>query len=215
MGFLTHRRSAAALCVVALGLFASSCSLGEGTGFVHSDRLQAKECTDHPYDLRPTFFGSNPFLGTQTIRLQHGEDIEENSDGVLILVDDTAYIRAHLGEALPVMMPPGVTPPGVPIVAQSDPAKVHMTLYLHNTCHGLNIALYAVSGTITFDKIFSGNRTEDKAEERLSEAHFDVMVADPRDQPPGGGAVDPDKMSHLVGEFRFFFERGQPAQPFP
>jgi len=65
---------------------------------------------------------------------------------------------------------------------------------------------------ILFNHIFDGKPDESDANERLSEGCFDVYLADPRDialpqAPPCRG--------HLRGNFRFFFERGRPAQPFP
>jgi hypothetical protein len=72
-----------------------------------------------------------------------------------------------------------------------------------------------VTSTITFAHIFNGNPEEPVAAERLSEATFDVYLADPRDGCPGGVGAPPRCRGHLTGSFRFYFERGRPAQPFP
>jgi hypothetical protein len=77
------------------------------------------------------------------------------------------------------------------------------------------VTLYATEGTITFDALFSGDLNEDEAEEKRSEGTFEVTLGDPRDAPPGGGAIPPGRSSRLTGSFRFYFQRGQPAQPFP
>jgi len=37
-----------------------ACSVGEGEGWVRSDRLVIEDCWDGPFDLQPTFFGANP-----------------------------------------------------------------------------------------------------------------------------------------------------------
>jgi hypothetical protein len=44
-----------------------------------------------------------------------------------------------------------------------------------------------------------------------------VMMGDPRDAPPGAPptAIPEDRLSAVRGSFRFYFERGQPGQPFP
>jgi len=199
----------------ALALALASCSVGEGQGEVTSDRLLAAGCLDGPYRLKPTFFATSPYRKTQTIRLQRTDELIDNADGVQILVNDTDLVRSKLGQPLKVGLPPGVQPPGVPIPEDPDPPAVQLSLYLHETCHGQNITLHAVQGTITFQNLFSGDLTEDAADDRLSEATFEVEVADPREQPPQGGEVPPEKRSRLKGWFRFFFERGQPAQPFP
>jgi hypothetical protein len=198
-----------------LALLGSSCSVGKGEGSVSSSLLQAPACFYGPYEMRPTFFASNPYRETQTLRIQRKDDLVENSDGVQILVSDTERVRSKLGQPLRVGLPPEVTPPGVPIVPDPDPPLVQLTLYLHDTCHGQNVALHAIDGTITFQQLFDGDRNEERAENKLSEADFSVNVGDPRDQPAAGGPIPQDKLSPLQGHFSFYFERGQPAQPFP
>lgn len=214
----TLSRCARALAFVStttLGVLFSSCATNEGTGWVRSDHLRAPGCYDGPFDLKPDFFASNPYRNSQTIRIQRGDDIVEYSDGISILVDDTARVRAKLGEGLRVGLPPEVTPPGVPITPDPDPPIVHLTLYLNHSCSGQLLALHGVEGSMTFEHLFSGDRNEEDSGDRLSEGRFDVKIGDPRDQPAGGGAIPEAKLSRLQGQFRFFFERGQPAQPFP
>lgn len=68
---------------------------------------------------------------------------------------------------------------------------------------------------ITFTHLFSGNPEESDADERLTEASFDVYLADPRDACPGVSGPPPPCRGHLTGSFKFYFQRGRPAQPFP
>lgn len=206
------KRAVVAAAVLAL---LAACSVGEGTGEVHSDELIAPPCFQGPYDLKPSFFASNPYRDTQTIRIQRGDDLTENSDGVEILVDSTSKARSMLGQPMQVGLPVGVAPPGVPIKANPDPPTVHLTLYLHSSCHTADIALEAVSGTVTFAHLFDGDPNESHAADKLIQGSFDVMVGDPHDEPPGGGAIPDSEQSHLTGDFRFYFQRGQPGQPFP
>lgn len=205
-------RRAAAVGLVGL---AACSTLDEGEGEARSDWLRAGRCFEGPYDLNPTFFASNPFQNTQLIRLQRTNDLTENADGVMLLVDDVARVRASLGTPLRVGLPPEVTPPGTPVVADPDPPVVHLALYLQETCHRENITLYATEGTVTFDALFTGDLNEKEAEEKRIEGRFEVRLGDPRDAPPGGGAVPAERQSQLTGSFRFYFQRGQPAQPFP
>jgi len=72
-----------------------------------------------------------------------------------------------------------------------------------------------VTSTITFAHIFNGDPEEPSALERLTEATFDVYLADPRDVCPGGVGSPPRCRGHLTGNFKFYFQRGRPAQPFP
>jgi hypothetical protein len=71
------------------------------------------------------------------------------------------------------------------------------------------------TSTIVFSSLFDGNPAETNAQQRLSDAQFDLYFADPREVCPGGLGPPPRCRGHLTGYFRFYFENGQPAQPFP
>jgi hypothetical protein len=190
---------------------------------VTSDALIARDCWDSTYDMQPDFFAAVPYRSTLQIRVQRGTDIQEVSDGLAILVDDVEIIRnERLGQTLEVALPVGVEPPGSPDPAP-DPVPagtaplVHMALYLQQSCHNQNTVLYAVSGEITFNALFSGDPNEKDAAEKYTDATFDVQIGDPRDAELGAppDAIPPALQSRVTGYFRFYFERGQPGQPFP
>jgi len=199
------------------------CSLGQGEGEVKSDALVARDCWFDAYDLRPDFFAAVPYRETLNIRVQRGTDLQEVSDGLAVLVEDVNTIRDPdkllLETPLTVTLSPGVLPPGATFPASPPPGQpaVHLALYLQRSCHNENIILYAVDGTITFHSLFSGDPNEAEAAEKYTDAEFDVLMGDPRDAPVGGPATDiPDeRKSRVTGFFRFYFERGQPGQPFP
>jgi hypothetical protein len=194
-------------------LAVSGCSLGEGDGVVRSEKLSVEGCWAGQFSLVPDFFAAVPYRNTLNIRVQHGGDLEEVSDGMTILVDDIARVEANLGTPLRLGQPASVTPPGVPVVHDPDPPIVHATLYLHRSCHAQNSALYSVGGSIVFHAIFNGDPNETDADKKLTYAEFsDITMADPRDMAPDGTIRNP---SHVAGWFKFYFQRGQPAQPFP
>jgi hypothetical protein len=221
--------------VVAIALLLApalaGCSLGKGEGRVHSDKLVAKDCWSDAYDLEPDFFAAVPFRETLQIRVQRGNDLQAVSDGLDVLVDDVTTVRnSYLGKPLSVRLPVGVAPPGTPVGKSpappaDEPALVHMSLSLERSCHNQNIVLQAISGTITFAHMFSGDPDEKNAAEKLTETEdvgglggFDVMLVDPRDIPAPGDTVEQipeENQTHLNGSFSFYFERGQPGQPFP
>lgn len=153
--------------------------------------------------------------------------------------DDADHL---LGKPLCVALPPGVAPPGTPIGAEVDAGAaaggggsggagggagapfvecdkplVHMSLYLQRSCHNQNVVLYAVAGSITFQHLFSGDPNEDTGAEKFTQAEFDIEVGDPRDVALGEPveALPADRRSRVTGFFSFYFERGQPGQPFP
>jgi hypothetical protein len=199
--------------------FCTACSLGEGEGEINSDKLYVGGCWNGQFQLGPDFFAALPYRETAlSIRVQHGGDTEEVSDGAIILVDDVKQVRqqiaANPNATFQVGLPPNVVPPGEPVVPNPNPPLVHLTLYLHRSCHAQNSALYATSGTITFHALFNGNLNETEASEKFTFAEFsDIVVGDPRDKMPGSTTITHE--SHLRGDFKFYFQRGQPAQPFP
>jgi hypothetical protein len=69
--------------------------------------------------------------------------------------------------------------------------------------------------TISFHALFDGDPTEVSAAQRLNQGTFDVYLADPREICPGGLGPPPPCRGMLHGDFKFYFERGRPAQPFP
>jgi hypothetical protein len=68
---------------------------------------------------------------------------------------------------------------------------------------------------INFQSLFDGNPDEPDAQKRLTQATFEFFLADPREICPGGLGPPPRCRGDLKGNFKFYFERGQPAQPFP
>jgi len=204
------RRAACLLFGLALA-GATGCTVGEGEGEVTSKRLYVKGCWNGSFDLDPDFFAANPYREEALmIRVQRGDNNQEASDGLTVIVKDLAAVP--LDTPIPVGLPNGVSPPGQPVKGLPDPL-VSLSLYLHATCHEQNSATYSVDGTILFRSIFSGNPNEENAEKRLTDAEFEVKFADPRELVD---ADDPAKVTSDVvrGWFRFYFQRGQPAQPF-
>ena len=71
------------------------------------------------------------------------------------------------------------------------------------------------SSWINFQSLFDGNPDESNAQQRLTNATFEFFLADPREICPGGLGPPPRCRGDIKGNFKFYFERGQPAQPFP
>jgi len=68
--------------------------------------------------------------------------------------------------------------------------------------------LDAVSGTITFTSMLSGDPYSSDTNSKRIAGHFEnVVVQDPRNATTTYGTIS--------GDFRFFFQVGAPAQPFP
>lgn len=189
----------------------AGCTVGEGSGWVRAtENLYIQDCWNGPFDLGPDFFAANPYRDQLWIRVQRGDNHEEMSDGLVIVVNGISDVRANLGTPVKVGLPRGVSPPGVPVVEQEDPPMVSLSLYLHNSCHAQNATVHSISGEITFTSLFNGVVNESRAEDRLTQASFSAVFADPRLDRVG----DSEFASVVEGAFEFYFERGQPAQPF-
>jgi hypothetical protein len=197
------------------GALAVGCTTGEGSGWVHSDKLYVEKCWNGQFDLGPDFFGAVPYEDQSLfIRVQRGDNYQEVADGLLVLVNQLQDIRNHkIGTDISVGLPVGVTPPGVPLKLNPNPAPVSLTLYLHETCHGQTADVYSIGGTINFSSLFSGDLNEHDADARLTEASFSAQFADPRKARPDGTYAD-GLVSVVTGHISFYFQRGQPAQPF-
>jgi hypothetical protein len=113
----------------------------------------------------------------------------------------------------------GVHPPGSVVEPPqwALDSLVHASLYLERSCHIQNSTLYAVDGTMTFRAMFDGDPSETNAADKLIDADFDIQVGDISDAPAGAyaGDVPPGMQSRITGCFRFYYQEGQPAQPFP
>lgn len=207
-------RGPATLC---LALFASGCAvLGQGEGQVHSDDLVASECWTGPFDLNPDFFAAVPFRDTLQIRVQRGSDLQELSDGLQVLIRELAQIReVDIGKPVEVGLAPQLLGAIAPGIEHGPAPRVSMSLGLQYSCPKQNVVLYALSGSITFSSLFSGNPNELVGSDKLTSAEFDVLMADPRDAIPGTVDVPASKTSRVSGNFEFHFQRGQPGQPFP
>jgi hypothetical protein len=199
------------------------CSVGQGEGSVTSDELFVDGCWDGAFDLRPNFFGANPFQDTLTIRVQRGEREIQVSDGFTILIYDVPGIRGSgLDVRLPLGLPVGVSPLGFPLPAVPNPPAASLSLYLNSSCAGHNAVLSSVTGWVQFTKLFSGDLNEESSEDRITDGEFQATVVDPHlavpsmDEEGNPTYTYPDDVkSELHGTFNFVFHRGTPAQPFP
>jgi hypothetical protein len=191
----------------------AGCTVGEGRGDVTSERLYLQGCWNGPFDLKPDFFAANPYRQEALlIRVQRGDNNQEASDGVTVIVNDLDKVKERLGVPIPVGLPPGVVPPGQPPRGGEAPL-VSLSIYLHQTCHEQNSATYSVEGDITFTSIFSGDPNEKDSQRRLTEASFVARFADPRELLGASNSAELTSDA-VTGNFSFFFQRGQPAQPF-
>jgi hypothetical protein len=205
-------RVASGLAAIALTF---GCAVGEGSGNVTSDRLYIDGCWNGPFELDPDFFAANPFRQEALIvRVQRGDNTPEMSDGIYVVINDLQDIRENsLNTDIPLGIPQGIIVSGSSFDPKEGDAKVSIALYLHNTCHNQNGTVYSIGGTINFTSLFSGDINESDADERLTTAEFTADFADPREL-TGDPEVDAEVISRVTGNFNFFFQRGQPAQPF-
>ena len=170
------------------------CSVGVGEGSV-AGVVSAPECdlNGEAYDLDPSFFSAALVEETLEIRIQRGSDLERFSDGIVIVVFDTNELYA--------------TSLGVPIQL-GEGAPVRMSFYLHGTCpldrDDVPVSYDARSGSITFRSTYAPDSDDDV---EIAGRFDNVELTDLSD--PGA------RYAIMSGEFRFFYNRGRPAQRFP
>lgn len=145
-------RAIAALGVAALcATSAPACSQGDGDGRV-TGTLNVPSCWTGNFELAPDFFAANPYREGLQIKIQAGSDFQSFSDGLSILLYDITTVRpdpakglpGRYGEPLDASLPPEVTPPGMPVKPDPNPAPVTLTLYLQRSCRTQNVTLHAV-----------------------------------------------------------------------
>lgn len=190
-------RSAARRVVVGIALLLaaplSSCAAGEGEGEV-TGAVFVPECgiDNTAWELRPNFFVQDPWENTAVIRVQHGSNYQDLSNGLVISVRDVDAVRASFGS---------------PIDLAAEDAPVTVTLTLDGTCRPArrdpSVLLVARAGTITFDALYDP-RTDDGRE---TSGTIDGLVMDDGEEPAS--------TAELSGYFTFLFARGRPGQRYP
>jgi hypothetical protein len=149
------RDLARAVCILGAAALAAStspaCSQGSGDGRV-AGALNVPNCWTGPFELDVDFLAGVPYRDELQLRIQNGSDFQSFSDGVSILIHDITKIRpdpatgsaGRYGQPLAVDLPPEVTPPGIPLVPEAEPALVSAALYLQRTCRTQNVTLHAM-----------------------------------------------------------------------
>ncbi len=134
-----------ALLLLALGALGltPSCTGPSGHGEILGS-VDAAPCWQGRFDLKPDFFGTAPYRDKILFRIQKGSDIQTFADGLSLEVDDVNRVYASLGKPLAVTLPVAVRAQGVPIVPESEPGLVHLSLYLHRSCKTQTVTLHAV-----------------------------------------------------------------------
>lgn len=181
------------LLAVALTVPLTSCAGGEGEGEV-SGAVFVPECgiDNTEWELRPNYFAQDSWENTAILRVQHGSNYQDLSNGLVISIRDVEAVRASFG---------------TPIDLSDEEAPVTVTLTLDGTCRPArrdpSVLMIARSGTITFDALYDP-RTDDGRE---TTASIDGLVMDDGEDPPS--------TAELSGYFTFLFARGRPGQRYP
>jgi hypothetical protein len=145
------RLTCASFALLAIASAAPACSQGEGEGSI-AGKLDVPNCWAGDFALNADFFAAVPYRQGMLLRIQNGSDFQNFSDGMTILLNDINQIRpdparqspGRYGQPLRVDLPNEVTPPGVPVTPDPDPALVNVTLYLQRSCRTQAVTLQAV-----------------------------------------------------------------------
>jgi hypothetical protein len=150
--------------------------------------------TDADLGIESTFFSIEHTEELFEIRIQDGSDFEDRSDGIIITVRDVAEVkREWLGQP----------------IAVGEGSLVEVSLYMNAACgpsFGRRpVNFRANEGTVTFEYIYAPSVDPD-----------DMRIAGSLDglRLVSGTDADSDN-AEVSGWFRFYFNRGRPAQRFP
>lgn len=179
-----------------LGFALAACSVGHGSGQLQGT-LTIEGCRRAgSYSLVPNSFFAEAVEKLLKIRVQRGGDIEVYSDGVALLVEDSALMKREYLH----------TP--IDVASDAEP-RVSLTAYFNDTCppgrEKTPVVLKAVSGSVRFDAVYAPEVAPDEV--RISAVLDDVRFED-EDDPEA-------RWAELSGDFDFLYVRGSPAQRFP
>jgi hypothetical protein len=137
------------------------------------------------------------------------------SDVVTLHPDGTCYPLLDGGEFSTSCGSPSVAIASLDGSTDSAPAGASADASASTSADSATSALPIGQSTITFAALFDGNPDESDAAQRLTAASFTFYLVNPREICPGGHGPPPPCRGYISGQFKFYFERGQPAQPFP
>jgi len=171
------------------------CAAGQGDGTIEGSFTSSVcDATDRALDIEATFFSMEQTEELSEIRIQDGSDFEDRSDGVILMIRDTQELKtARLGEPIDL----------------SNEDLVEVNLYMNESCgpafsrRPVNFRAY--EGVVVFDRVYA--RDVDADDTEIAGTLMDVRLR--ADGAPGV------EEAALSGWFRFFFNRGRPAQRFP
>jgi hypothetical protein len=164
----------ASVTMLAIASAAPACSQGEGEGRI-GGTLNVPNCWTGDFVLGADFFAAVPYREGMVLRIQSGSDFQNFSDGMTILLHDINRVRPDASrqfagryrEPLRVDLPNEVTPPGVPVTVDADPALVSVALYLQRSCRTQTVTLQAVDvvavpddGTCTAQPLMGADPTQ-------------------------------------------------------
>lgn len=203
------------LVAASLTLVAAACSVGTGSGELAGHLLLADCAVDiDDYHLRPTFFGAEYVTTVDatngenapavTLRVQRGSYRESQSDGILVVVHDVnTIVREHLGEPITLTQ----------VHRDRERSLVDVTLYAGQSCDAgypdsfwrVPGILHANGGTVVFHSLHAPDLDRENTEffVELNDVTFASTESPTR------------RNASLSGFFRFFYQRGAPAQTFP
>jgi hypothetical protein len=179
-----------------LALVLAACSVGHGSGDIEGT-LRIEGCRrEGRYLLAPNAFFAQAVEKLLKIRVQRGGNIEVQSDGLAVLVEDSSALkRDYLGADID--------------LASGAAPHVEVTAYFNDTCppgrDNTPVVLNAVAGTIRFDSIYAPKLAPHQV--RITAELTSVRFEDSAN--PAG------RWAELSGNFDFLYVRGSPAQYFP
>jgi hypothetical protein len=216
-----------ALAAASVLLACQGCSVGKGwsvvQGCIHlpgcdldpdgGRGLPWETCTEQDYDVRLDidFFAAEVLDdGSLVIRVQDGGYRRGESDGLMLTVPDRAWAAQHTVDE-----PGGGRLAVVPLDeldAVEPERRFQVSAFVYGSCPYTEASFAEGVGEIWFYSMLQDPDLGDERSETTIHFGFELDFVDPR--PYAEPQPDSPRL-HLVGEVRFNYQRGSPAQPFP
>jgi hypothetical protein len=203
--------------ILAAALALAACTVGQGEGHFHGclyfpecgcekcDELVAG-CTagSENYTLDPGFFAAETLGGDMLlIRIQKSGNWMSESEGLIIMIPDYQEVSRKIDEGGP---QPLYIPPQDQLETFPQSQRYEASYYFNDTCGGSTASFAYGTGTLLLHELYRPD-----SESEWIDGEFDITFEDTRLYEPG----ETPPSLHLMGDFRFKYARGAPAQYFP
>lgn len=185
-------------------IFSPGCGMGESVEEFNqcNQSCSIDEKQNCNYSLEPTFFSAEPFEdGSLEVRIQHGGYWMNASDGLIIIIPDYKNLSKQIEKSGSIEK---TIHPWNEAHRLPPEERFSASFYLNESCKGDYTSFANGSGTLRLHSLWRPN-----SEISMISGEFDLVFQDMRVMNEGERP-----QLHVIGDFKFEYQRGLPAQHF-